>query len=92
MDEDEVLVSDETCVLLAQGRQELDKRAPQWRSDEGLQKIIAGFAKELNKLINVTGAWAPKSLEESRRIHSTMPDRILVPRPVLTVSQNQSGQ
>ena len=92
MDEDEVLVSDETCVLLAQGRQELDKRAPQWRSDEGQQKIIAGFAKELNKLINVKGAWVPKSLEESRRIHSAMPDRMLVPRPVLTASQNESGQ
>ena len=59
MDEDEVLVADETCVtcvLLAQGRKELDKRAPQWRSNEGQQKIIAGFAKELNKLIVVKGA------------------------------------
>ena len=65
MDEDEVLVSDETCVLLAQGRQELDKRAPQWRSDEGQQKIIAGFAKELNKLINVKRRMGAK---ESGRI------------------------
>ena len=63
MDEDEVLVADETCVLLAQGRKELDKRAPQWRPNEGQQKIIAGFAKELNKLIVVEGAWVPKSLE-----------------------------
>ena len=92
MDEDEILVVDETCVLLAQGRKELDKRAPQWRSNEGQQKIIAGFAKELNKLITVKGAWVPKSLEESRRIRSTMPDRILAPRPVLTASQDESGQ
>ena len=92
MDEDEILVVDETCVLLAQGRKELDKRAPQWRSNEGQQKTIAGFAKELNKLITVKGAWVPKSLEESRRIRSTMPDRILAPRLVLTASQDESGQ
>ena len=92
MDEDEILVADETGVLLAQWRKELDKHAPQWQSKEGKQKISAGFKKELNKLINVKGAGVPKSLEESQRIRSTMPDCILVPRPVLTSSQDESGQ
>ena len=92
MDEDEILVADETGVLLAQGRKELDKHAPQWQSEEGKQKISAGFKKELNKLIHIKGAWVPKNLVESHRIRSTMPDCILVPRPVLTSPQDESGQ
>ena len=38
-------------------------------------------------LIEDTKAWIPVSLEKSRFLRSSVPDRILQPRPVLTLTQ-----
>ncbi|CAK0840822.1 unnamed protein product [Prorocentrum cordatum] len=75
-DDDEILAVDEEKVLLARGRKELNRKEP--------KKLAKGYAKEYDKMINKTTAWRPRPLEESRRLRSTKPGRILKPRRVLT--------
>ncbi|CAK0790522.1 unnamed protein product [Prorocentrum cordatum] len=90
-DDDEILAVDTEEVLLARGRRELDRREPRWCSKDGLAKIAQGYAKEYSKLIEKTQAWRPIPLEESRRLRSTQPDRIMKPRPVLTEKEDEEG-
>ena len=48
--------------------------------------------KELHSLIKETGAWVPVSLEDSHRLRTLRPERILTPRPVLTLRVNDLGE
>ncbi|CAK0882257.1 unnamed protein product [Prorocentrum cordatum] len=90
-DDVEILAVDIEEVMLASGRQELDRREPRWCSKDGLAKIAQGDAKEYSKLIEKTQALRPLPLAELRRVRSTQPDRIMKPRPVLTEKEDEEG-
>ena len=81
-------VMSSTDALLARGRKELNMRDPEWKTPQGQAKIQAGYAKELNALIKETGAWVPVPVEDSHRLRTLCPERILTPRPVITLRVN----
>ena len=45
----------------------------------------------MNSLVEDTKAWTPVSLEKSRLLRSSVPERILQPRPVLTLRTKDDG-
>ena len=47
--------------------------------------------KEMESLVEDTKARVPVSLERSRLLRSSVPDRILQPRPVLTLRMKDDG-
>ena len=76
-------------MLLAQERKgELDLLDPRWQTKEGRHLVNEGYRKEMESLVDDTKAWVPVSLEKSRLLRSSVPDRILQPRPVLTLRTN----
>ena len=54
------------------------------------RRIEEGYKKEFASLVD-TGAWVPVPLEQSRLLRSSVPDRILQPRPVLALRENDDG-
>lgn len=53
--------------------------------------IKKGFDKEFDRLANQTRAWVPVELEDSQRLRTSVPERILRPRPVRT-HRNQNDK
>lgn len=82
-DPDAAIVADEVCVLLTRGHKELDLKEERWRSLAGRGMIKKGFDKKFDSLVNQTRAWVPVELEDSRRLRTAVPERILRPRPAL---------
>ena len=79
-------------VLSAQGKKrELDLTDPHWQTKEGKQLVAEGDRKELESLVEDTKAWVPVSLEISLFLRSSVPDRILQPRPVRTFRTKDGG-
>jgi len=78
-------------ALLAGARRELDLKHPKWRSEGGKAKILAGVTKEWNTLHTDKGALVPISPEESCRVLTTTPDRVIPSRLVLTEKVNDAG-
>ena len=80
-------------VLLAQRKKtrELDLEEPRWQTKEDKHLVAEGYRKEMNSLVEDTKAWIPVSLEKSRLLRSSVPDRILQPRPVLTLRTKDDG-
>ena len=75
--------------VLAHGKKrELDLKDPPWQTEEGKQLLTEGYRKEMESLVEDTRAWVPVSLEKSRLFRSSVPDRTLQPRPVLTSSKD----
>ena len=50
-----------------------------------------GYRKEMESLVEDTKAWVPVSLENSRLLQSSVPDRVLQARPVLTLRTIDDG-
>ena len=79
-------------VLLAQGKKrELDIEDPRWQTEEGKQLMTAGYRKEMESLVEDTNARVLVSLEKSRLLRSSVPDRILEPPPVFTFRTKDAG-
>ena len=53
--------------------------------------IREGFEKEMYKLVGKTGAWKLLDKAASRKVRSTVPERIMNPRPVLTEKVGDDG-
>ena len=85
--------SELVLVLLAQGKKkrELDLKDPRWQTKEGKQLVAERHRKEMESLVEYTKACFPVSLERSRLLRSSVPDRILQPRPVLTSRTKSDG-
>ena len=80
-------------VLLAQGKKkrELGLKDPSWQTKEGKQLVAERYMKEMESLVEDTTAWVPVLLEKPRLLHSSVPDQILQPRPVLTLRTKDDG-
>ena len=81
-----------TTVLLAGGRREINLKEPQWHTETGQSKLIAGIRKEVNNCVHDKNALRPCSLEESRRIRMQHPSRIVPSRLVLTPKVDDTGE
>ena len=86
-------MSELVLVLLAQGKKkrELDLKDPRWQTKEGKQLAAERYWKEMESLVKDTKACVPVSLEKSRLLRSSVPDRILQPRPVPTLRTKGGG-
>ena len=54
--------------------------------------VQKAYSKEMGQLVEETGAWKPVPLEESRRLRTVLPERVLQPRPVLTLRSDDHGK
>ena len=88
---DSVMVVNAVSALLTQGHKELNLKEQRWKTPEGKAMIRSGYAKELQSLVTNTKAWIPEDLERSRELRTSVPDRILRPRPVLTLRHDDEG-
>ena len=92
LEDDEVLQVSSCDVLLANGRGEVNLKEDRWKTPEGRALVSAGFKAEMDALVRDTGAWKLASIDESRRVRSTNPDRIMKPRPVWTEREKDGKQ
>ena len=93
-DVDEDVIVGAVDVLLTQGSKEVNPvnpREKKWQTTEGKARIARAYAKELNNLVTETKAWRPVDLEKSRQLRTAVPERILRPRPVLTLRHDDEG-
>ena len=85
-------MSELVLVLLAQGKKnELNLKGPGWQTREGKQLVAEGYGKEMESLVDDMKAWILVSLEKSRFLRSSVPDRILQQRLALTLSPKDAG-
>ena len=92
MDQNDEDMSELVAVLLAHGKEEeLNLKDPSWQTKEDEHLVAEGFRKELVSLVEDTETWVLVSLERSRFLRSSVPDRILQPRPVLTLRTKDDG-
>ncbi|CAK0795301.1 unnamed protein product [Prorocentrum cordatum] len=91
-DVDEDVIVNEVDVLLTQGSKEINPKEDKWKSPEGLAMIEKAYTKEMTSLVHETKAWKPVDLEKSRLLKTQVPDRILRPRPVLTLRTGDDGK
>ena len=71
-------------LLLAHGKKESNLTDPRWQTKECKQLVTEGYRKKMDFLVEDAKAWVLVSLEKSRLLRSSVPDRILLPREKLT--------
>ena len=83
---------EEDQVLLAGGRNELDLKADKWQSPTGQEKVIKGVRKEIDNVVTDKQALKPLSIEQSRKIRQSEPDRIVPSKLVLVEKLDETGE
>ena len=86
------LFSDESCVLLAGGRKEINLRDEKWKSTSNQKLLHQGLNKEYDNVVHQKAAIRPLSMEQSRRIRQQQPHRIVPSKLVLTTKLEDSGE
>ena len=79
-------------VLLAGGRSELNLRLDKWISPEGKAKIIARVRKEVQNVVMDKQALKPLSIEQSRQVRQSAPDRIVPSKLVFVEKLDDTGE
>ena len=78
-------------LVPVRGKKELDLKDPFWQTKRGNILVPEGYPKELESLVEDTIAWVLVPPERSRLLRWSVPDRILQPRPVLTLTTMDDG-
>ena len=72
-------ISELVPVRLAQRKKkEFDLKDPRWQTKDGKHLVTEGNKKEMESLVEDTKAWVLVSLETSRFLRSSVPDRTLL--------------
>ena len=75
------------CCPRERGRSLISKISC-WQTKEDKHLVTERYRKEMHSLVEDTKAWVPGSREKSRLLRSSVSDRNLQPRPVLTLRPN----
>lgn len=70
----------------------MDLKLDKWTSAEGKRKLVAGIRKETQNVVADKQALWPLSIEQSRQIRQTEPDRIAPSKLVLVEKLDDTGE